>query len=254
MSLHAQAIKLNLPSNGECNSLELCGATIDTSSVLKTLKVLGDIHGFPALILIDFGATHNFFSIKLAHALGLELQAIGPLGICLGDGNRVWVTHQYCNMPLRCGSFICSVDALVYDLGPLDFILGVAWLRCLGDVLCNWQTQEIKFWQEGEHGINSPLLHSSSLRNCLEPHLVSLTFDHHEPTTLTTLQQQELADLLHTYVSLFQTPQGLPPLSTKSHCWWDRGQFACVHTVTPMLRKMKYYTKWKTCSKWASFE
>lgn len=65
------------PVDGEFQSLELCGVTIDSSSTdLKTLKVSGEIHGFPALILIDSGATHNFISNKLARALGLELHAV----------------------------------------------------------------------------------------------------------------------------------------------------------------------------------
>lgn len=112
------------PLNGECHALELCGVTLDSSSSdMKTLKLLGDIHGFPALILIiDSGASHNFLSKKLARALGLHLQPIGPLGIHLGDENRV---HQCRNVPLRFGSFICSIDVLIYDLGPLDFILDV---------------------------------------------------------------------------------------------------------------------------------
>ncbi|KAL4588404.1 hypothetical protein LXL04_001290 [Taraxacum kok-saghyz] len=208
--------------DGECSCLELCGVTIDTStSDLKTLKVMGDILGFPALILIDSGATHNFISKKLARALGLELQSIGPLGIRLGDGNRVWVTTQCHAIPLHFGAFSCTVDALVYDLGPLDFILGIAWLKRLGDVLFNWQTHEIKFCQNGEQvhlkGINSPLLSQSSLRSCLEPHLVSFTVDTKDPPALTINQQTQLDTLLAAYTSLFLSPQGLPPVRTIAH-------------------------------------
>ncbi|KAL4573965.1 hypothetical protein LXL04_020787 [Taraxacum kok-saghyz] len=202
-----------LPSDGECSCLELCGVTIDTStSDLKTLKVMGDILGFPALILIDSGATHNFISKKLARALGLELQSIGPLGIRLGDGNRVWVTTQCHAIPLHFGAFYCTVDALVYDLGPLDFILGIAWLKRLGD---------IKFCQNGEQvhlkDINSPLLSHSSLRSCLEPHLVSLTVDTKDPSALTLDQQFQLDTLRAAYTSLFLSPQGLPPVKTIEH-------------------------------------
>ncbi|KAL4590109.1 hypothetical protein LXL04_003029 [Taraxacum kok-saghyz] len=208
--------------DGECSSLELCGVTADSSSSdLKTLKVSGIIHGFSALILIDSDATHNFVSKKLARALGLEFQPVGPLSIRLGDGNRVWVTYQCCNVPLQFRAFTCSVDALVYELGPLDFILGVAWLKRFGDVLFNWQTLEVKFWQHGEaihfKGIPSPLLNHTSLRDCLEPHLVTLSVDTHEPSLLSPPQQQQLADLLSHYTSLFQSPQGLPPIRSIEH-------------------------------------
>ncbi|KAL4571524.1 hypothetical protein LXL04_018284 [Taraxacum kok-saghyz] len=210
------------PDDGECKSLELCGVAADsTSSDLKTLKLMGDINGFPALILIDSGATHNFISKKLARALGLDLHEVGPLGIRLGDGNRVWITHQCRNVSLRFGSFMCTVDALVYDLGPLDFILGIAWLRKLGDVLFNWQTHKIKFWHFGEQirlkGINSPLLDHSSLKHCLEHQLVSLTVDTTELSKLNGTQQRLLDTLLDTYATLFQNPQGLPPARAIEH-------------------------------------
>lgn len=46
------------PVDGECQSLELCEViTESSSSDLKTLKIMGEIHGFPALILINSGAT-----------------------------------------------------------------------------------------------------------------------------------------------------------------------------------------------------
>lgn len=203
------------PIDGECHSLELCGVDTDSShSDLKTLKVRGNISGFPALILIDSGATHNFISKKLVRALGIELHPVGPLGIRLGEGNRVWVTSQRRNIPLHFGSFACVVDALIYDLGPLDFILGV-WLRRLGDVLFNWQTHEIKFWHDGAQirlkGINSPLLTHSSFRQYLEQQLVSLTVDTTEPSPLSASQQHQLQLLLAKFSFLFQTSQHLPP-------------------------------------------
>ncbi|KAL4571363.1 hypothetical protein LXL04_018121 [Taraxacum kok-saghyz] len=148
----------------------------------------GEIHGFPAIILVDSRATHNFISKKLATALGIELHAVGPLGIRLGDGNRVWVTHQCRQVSLKFGSFTCAVDAL---------------------------THEIKFWQHGEqirqHGINSPLLSQTSIRTCLENHLVGLSVDSTEPSQLSPPQQQQLAELLSRFTTLFQNPQGLPP-------------------------------------------
>ncbi|KAL4558063.1 hypothetical protein LXL04_036259 [Taraxacum kok-saghyz] len=213
----------DLPDDGECSSLELCGVTSDSSSSsdLKTLKISGQIRGFPALILLDTGATHNFISKKLARALGIEFFSIGPLGIRLGDGNRVWVTSQCRQVPFSFGSFNCTVDALVYDLGPLDFILGIAWLKRLGDVVFNWQTNVVRFWQEGEEvqlkGINSPLLNHSSLRNCLDKHLNSLTVDPGETSILTPIQSQQLTALLDTFPLLFHQPQGLPPARTIEH-------------------------------------
>lgn len=137
---------LDLGTAGECQVLEFCGLSSESLPTLKTIKLMGELVGIPAVILVNIGASHNFLSRKLAIALGLPITIIPPLGIRLGDGNQIHITEQCKDVSLSFGNFHCLVDALVYDLGPLDFILGIAWLGRLGDVIFNWQTQEIRFW------------------------------------------------------------------------------------------------------------
>ncbi|GJV53159.1 hypothetical protein Tco_1448900 [Tanacetum coccineum] len=72
---------------------------------LKTIKLAGELNGILILILI------------------------------------VWIAGQ-CN---NVSSYSCIVDALVYNLGSLDMILGIAWLGTLDDVLFNWQTRQVRF-------------------------------------------------------------------------------------------------------------
>ncbi|XP_071739339.1 uncharacterized protein [Rutidosis leptorrhynchoides] len=165
--------------DGECQALEFCGLSDESSSNLRTIKLMGELQGLPALILIDSGASHNFISTKLVTALSLETISIGPLKIRLGDGNRILVTEQCKDTSLKFGDFNCVVDALVYDLGPLDFILGIAWLGRLGDVVFNWQTQVVRFWDNGH--------------------------------------QVQLASILSQFASVFQKPQGLPPIRAIEH-------------------------------------
>nr|GEU80871.1 retrotransposon-related protein [Tanacetum cinerariifolium] len=113
-------------------------------------KADGELNGIPILILIDSGATHNFISKKLAIALGLTMP-VKRLQISLGDGSRVWIGEQCDSVSIQFGSYSCIVDALVYNLGSLDMILGIAWLGTLGDVLFNWQTRQVRFWSQGNY-------------------------------------------------------------------------------------------------------
>ncbi|KAL4562985.1 hypothetical protein LXL04_027016 [Taraxacum kok-saghyz] len=100
------------PDDGECKSLELCGVAADsTSSDLKTLKLMGDINGFPALILIDSGATHNFISKKLARALGLDLHEDLWTSFLVSLGYANWGTSYSTGRHTRCfPPFSLTVD------------------------------------------------------------------------------------------------------------------------------------------------
>lgn len=98
--------------------------------------------------------------------------------------------------------------------------MGVAWLATLRDVVSNWQTQEMRFWHQGSpihlRGITSPLQHHS-LNSWIIEHLNTLTTFQEPPSTLSCSQQTQLSDILSRFVSLFQSPQGLPPPRTIEH-------------------------------------
>ncbi|KAL4587886.1 hypothetical protein LXL04_000762 [Taraxacum kok-saghyz] len=201
--------------DGECSSLESCGFSSNPNPPLSTIKLSGDISGLPALILLDSGASHNFISRKLAIALGLSIHHIPKIRIKLGDNRKVWLSEQCRNINIQLGSFSCTIDALVIELGDLDVILGIAWLRTLGDVLCNWLTQRIQFWNgsslvtlqgipHGDRGLSPLHTFLEDQPECPNPNTI-LT------PSLTANQQQLLDSLLSTFNSLFQNPRGLPP-------------------------------------------
>lgn len=201
--------------------LELYGLGSDMSPTLKTLKLAGEIRGIPALILVDSGATHNFLSKHLATALGLEIQPTNSLSISLGDGTRVQISECCQGVSIQLGSFTCVVDVLVYDLGSLDMILGIAWLGNLGDVVFNWQTQQMRFWDRENliqlSGVSSALGNLSSLRIWLEDQLRPLTVETKDAPILDPKQQAQLDSILSQFTSLFQLPQGLPPARAIEH-------------------------------------
>ncbi|KAL4588274.1 hypothetical protein LXL04_001157 [Taraxacum kok-saghyz] len=157
---------------GACNSLELSSGPTNPSCSLSTIKLVGEINGVPVLILVDNGATHNFLSKRLAIALGLHVSPIKRACIKMGDDRRVWMTEGCTGIPIKLGSYSLNADALVYDLGSLDLILGIAWLKTLGDVLCNWASRSIQFWDNGEmvklQGISSTQEGLSSILSCVE--------------------------------------------------------------------------------------
>lgn len=211
----------DLIPDGECNALEFYRLSSEPPTTFKTLKIMGDLQGIPALILIDDGATHNFLSKQLALALGLEVHPMKPLSISLGDGSRIKIAEICHGVSIQLGVFNCTVDALVYDLGSLDAILGVAWLGTLGDVVFNWQAQFMRFWHQDTlvhlQGVGSPSTEPSSLKLWLDEQLLVFTAEVVSQPSLSDDQQVQLDALMHHFSSLFQPPQGLPPVRSIEH-------------------------------------
>ncbi|GJR82346.1 ty3-gypsy retrotransposon protein [Tanacetum coccineum] len=176
---------------------------------------------FQILILIDSGATHNFISKKLATALGLTIKPVKRLQISLGDGSRVWIEEQCNNVSIQFGSYSCIVDALVYNLGLLDMILGIARLGTLGDVLFNWQTRQVRFWSQGNYiqlqRVSSNLDSHSSLQTFLNGQIDQVSIKLDPPSTLNDEQLKDLSAMLSQFSMLFQAPQGLPPPRSIEH-------------------------------------
>ncbi|GKC65834.1 hypothetical protein Tco_1098432 [Tanacetum coccineum] len=73
---------------GECHALEHSRVLTDPSPNFRTLKLMGELNGFPAVIPVDSGATHNFISKKSVAAFGLTL-FLKKASRVIGDINPV---------------------------------------------------------------------------------------------------------------------------------------------------------------------
>ena len=77
-------------------------------------------------------------------------------------------------MDIVLGDFSGQLNALVFDLGNLDLVLGIDWLKTLGEVVHNWKEQSMQF-KHGSHWIElkasvSPLSSPTSLKLWLAKH------------------------------------------------------------------------------------
>ena len=58
-------------------------------STPRTMKIKGNIDQREVIVMIDYGATHNFISIKLVQKLALPLEATAGYGVLTGKGMAV---------------------------------------------------------------------------------------------------------------------------------------------------------------------
>ncbi|KAD3069091.1 hypothetical protein E3N88_36971 [Mikania micrantha] len=154
------------PATGTCLALEFAGL-VDATGGVPTLRFDGALHGISINMLVDSGATHNFVSRRLVVALGIP--SINFSGICikLGDGHSVLVTERCFRLPINLGSCTFLVDALVFDTGSLDLILGMSWLQSLGEVVHDWQHSWMKFSYKGKSVLLQGILHNQSTKAAL---------------------------------------------------------------------------------------
>ena len=129
--------------DGECRALSLQGMDDGKMGSHSTMKLQEKLSGIPILLLVDNGATHNFISRKLVEALGWTWEEAKSMNILMGDDHTT-ETRGMCKeikIETEAGKF--TLDAVLFDLEDIDVILGMSWLKTLGVMMVDWNTQII---------------------------------------------------------------------------------------------------------------
>ncbi|KAJ9550331.1 hypothetical protein OSB04_014376 [Centaurea solstitialis] len=213
-------------ATGECSILEFMGADAISDPKLQTMKLEGLLHGIPIVILVDSGATHNFISRRLTEALDLLITTFSGIKIKLGDEHKVLVTRKCVNLPIVLDECEFTIDALLFEMGNLDMVLGIAWLKTLGEVIHNWELHTMRFKYHDREvcltGTSFPGRVQSSLQSWLTVAESSLCLVEEGQieggsSTLSPCQSQELLSLFAKYAPVFDEMSGLPPVRSRDH-------------------------------------
>ncbi|MBV9302357.1 MAG: retroviral-like aspartic protease family protein, partial [Acidobacteriaceae bacterium] len=185
----------------------------------QQLRLQGHIKRRTIHILIDPGATHNFIDRSLAKTLGLPRSDTSPLEVTVADSNSYVILHSYNQVPVCIDSLIMQVDLYPFNLPGIDVVLGIQWLRCLGEICHDWDKLTMKFsWNNTTHCFQGIRQH--------EGHVTSTTSS---PGTLYALLLQSVtteisADippryrpLLHRFPTVFGPIKSLPPNRPHDH-------------------------------------
>lgn len=195
----------------------------------QTVKFQGQIQGVPVLVMVDSGAMHNFISQKLVHKMEWPIEETPMMNIKLGDGCYKSSRGVCCGMELGIGSFTISPKLHLFELGGIDVVLGMEWLKKLGDMIVNWRQQTMSFWSDKRwvslQGIDGQEKKLVALQSILsKPKLNDQevlwglkTQERSEVQCLTKHQQVELDHLLVQFEDVFKEPSGLPPRRNKEH-------------------------------------
>lgn len=135
----------------ECQTMGLCasmGEEVNTGP--RTMKLIGTIGGIPLVILIDSGATHNFISSNVVSMLVLNVNGKQRMRVKFGDSHKIQTQGKCSGVKVQLDRMDYDVEAYVMELGNIDLILGVIWLKTLGLVVMDWDKMTISFKKNGE--------------------------------------------------------------------------------------------------------
>lgn len=112
----------------------------------QTMKLQGAVDRVPVEVLIDSGATDNFVDSQLVRRMGWEVEDTPRLTVKMGDGYRSQAQGLCKNLELSLNGYQLNCSPQLFKLGGPDTVLGIEWLKTLGDTIVNWQTLTMSFW------------------------------------------------------------------------------------------------------------
>lgn len=102
------------------------------------------------VVLFDSGVTHNFIAKSMVQKLGWQVETTPDFRVKLGDGFQTITRGKCMQVLFKTGEITCEIDAYLFDLDGVDVVVGMEWLKSLGDMIINWKKQTMKFSHEGK--------------------------------------------------------------------------------------------------------
>jgi hypothetical protein len=121
------------PTQSQTQHLNTCTLPSDDVNTCSKplIKLKCTIHSYPALVLIDCGASNNFISTDFITCNDLKFNtrlSFKPQTIRLADGSIAGSTHILPSAPLTISDYHDTISYLITPLHGYDAILGKPWL------------------------------------------------------------------------------------------------------------------------------
>lgn len=191
-----------------------------------TTKLRGKIGKYTVVVLLDSGATHNFVIPQLVAKVGLALNKNSNLQIILGTGVTVSGVGICTDGKLALQHLDFTLDFISLELGKVDVVLGMQWLRTLGECEVNWLMQEWSFIYNGkremlvgELDLHRPATSFSLITNDDGQWAVPReSWLHSVAATPKPLKVSAYVEKVRDeFVFVFSQPQGIPPVRGREH-------------------------------------
>ena len=180
--------------------------------------------------MVDSGASHSFISADLVSRLAIPTDLSAQHKIEVGNGMSFRQSGICRGVQVLVQGHVVTEDFFPFELGSADLVLGISWLRTLGEVRADWD----KFTMRFQHGSKwicwtgdpslcyspvslrslSRLWHHSGVRMLLELRTTPEGAVEGDIQPLPARCEQ----LIREFQPVFNMPVGLPPQRTREHC------------------------------------
>jgi hypothetical protein len=141
----------------------------------QVLVGMFSLNEYPAVVLFDFGATHDFISKACTQRSQLSIQHIDTPYLISTLGGRVVTKQIVMHTPLNIAEKFYKPSLIVLDGQGLDIILGMGWMRA-HKALLETATQVVHL-DSPIYGIHVLQLSSSSAATCSVHHTAAQSFE-----------------------------------------------------------------------------
>ncbi|TXG48196.1 hypothetical protein EZV62_027490 [Acer yangbiense] len=189
----------------------------------STMKLTGQLGSRNVVVLVDSGASHSFISTKVVDELGLLCEETDRYGLQVGNGMCFKQAGVCKAVVLYLQGHMVVDDFFPFELGSVDVVLGITWLRTLGVVQADWSAFTMRF-KVGDSWVflasdpslcHSPITFKALARSFqIEKYGVMLELRSFTTSEVRVLEIDFPSDLwavLSVFESVFETPDGLPP-------------------------------------------
>ncbi|VFQ68963.1 unnamed protein product [Cuscuta campestris] len=105
----------------------------------RSLRPTGRISGQSIGVLIDGGSIHNFVHPQIVERLGIPVEVISSFRVYVGNGDSLQCDRQCKSVEVMLQGVMFTVDLYVLQIHGHDVVLGVQWLRQLGQVAHDYE-------------------------------------------------------------------------------------------------------------------
>ncbi|XP_026449981.1 uncharacterized protein LOC113350110 [Papaver somniferum] len=194
----------------------------------NTMRVTGYIAGQPLTILINSRSTHNFLHPKIAKRCGISTKSINDtMSVLVGNGGILKTQGTCSDISMKLQDYQLYTDCFLLELSGCEAVLGVAWLRTLGNISWDFKKLHMQFISNdhehtlvGKKSASLMLLDSIPIQKVLQNthHGFLLQLVTHSTASEDDSQvNTEVSDLLSRFSELFASPTDLPPQREHDH-------------------------------------
>nr|KYP48653.1 Transposon Ty3-I Gag-Pol polyprotein [Cajanus cajan] len=198
-----------------------------------TIRFMATINGFPIKVLVDGGSSDNFLQPRVAKFLELPVEPTPLFRVMVGNGNYMTAEGMIRDLTVSSQGSVFHLPVFLLPVSGADLILGASWLKIIGPYIADYEALQLKFLHQGQfttlqgdtkklpiqahlHSIRR-MVHVDSIAKIFSLQVVESDTSHETLLKLLETVALELALLLRTYSSVFDTPTSLPPTRAHDH-------------------------------------